>query len=192
MFDMGPYYLTALINLLGPVKRVTGAARITFPERTITSAKKFGKKVTVEVPTHVAGLMDFAGGAVGTIITTFDVWGHTLPCIEIHGTTGSMSVPDPNGFGGPVKLLRPFAPAWSDVPHSHANGANARGIGVADMACAIRAQRAHRASGQLAYHVLDLMHAFHDASDTGRHVKVKSSCPRPAALPLGLGDWELD
>ena len=110
MFDMGPYYLTALVNLVGPVKRVTGSARITFPERTITSQPKFGTKIEVEVPTHIAGVLDFANGAVGTIITSFDVWGGQLPRIEIYGTEGTLSVPDPNTFGGPIRI-RPRAVA---------------------------------------------------------------------------------
>lgn len=192
MFDMGPYYLTALVTLLGPAKRVTGSTRITFPERTITSEKKNGQKVRVEIPTHVAGLIDFAQGAIATIVTSFDVWAHHLPCIEIHGTLGSMGVGDPNGFGSPLKVIRAGAPSWGEVPHTHAYAGNSRCVGVADMACAIRTGRQHRANGAMAYHVLDIMHAFHDASDSGRHVKLKSACKRPAPMPIALRDWELD
>ena len=191
MFDMGPYYLTALVNLLGPVRRVTGSARITFPERVITSKPKYGTVVKVEVPTHVVGVMDFANGAVGTIITSFDVWAANLPRIEIYGTTGSLSVPDPNGFVGPVMVQRAGAKEWTQVPDSH-NYAKNRGIGVADMAYALRYGRAHRASGELTYHVLDIMHAFHDASHEGKHVELASACQRPAALPLGLPENKLD
>src|SRR5260221_13785854 len=104
MFDMGPYYLTALVSLLGPIRRITGSPRATFAERTITSAPKYGTRVTVDTPTHVAGIMDFANGAIGTILTSFDVWSSTLPNIEIYGTEGSMRVPDPNGFGGSVMV----------------------------------------------------------------------------------------
>jgi predicted dehydrogenase len=194
MFDMGPYYLTALVNLLGPVARVSGSARISFPERTITSQKKYGKKVDVEVPTHVTGIMDFAGGAVGTIITSFDTWGHTLPRIEIHGSLGSLSVPDPNTFGGPVRIRLGHDPEgkWRDVPISHVYTENWRGIGVADMAYAIATGRKHRASGDLAYHVLDLMHAFHDSSESNTHVQMQSTCERPAPLPVGLREGLLD
>ncbi len=106
MFDMGPYYLTALVSLLGPVVRVSGSARASFSERTIGSAPKKGQKIKVEVPTHVTGLLDFANGAIATMITSFDVWGHTLPHIEIYGSEGTLSVPDPNTFGGPVRLWR--------------------------------------------------------------------------------------
>lgn len=193
MFDMGPYYLTALVNLLGPVRRVTGSARITFPQRLITSQPKAGTKIAVEVPTHVAGVMDFAGGAVGVIVTSFDVWGANLPRIEVYGSEGSLSVPDPNSFAGPVKLLRAQRPGdWQDVPLTHGYADNSRGLGVADMAYALRSGRAHRASAELAYHVLDVMHAFHDASAQGRHVELTSTCERPDPLPTGLAAGTLD
>lgn len=192
MFDMGPYYLTALVTLMGPVKRVTASTRITFPERTITSEKKFGKKVKVEVPTHIAGVMDFASGAVGTITTSFDVWAANVPCIEIFGTEGSLSVPDPNGFGGEIKIKRMGADAWSTVAFSHAHAQNSRGIGPADMAMAIKTGRKHRANGDLAYHVLDVMHAFHDAAEKESHVHLESKCERPAPLPCSLRTGELD
>jgi predicted dehydrogenase len=192
MFDMGPYYLTALVNLVGPVRRVTGSARITFPKRTITSEPKHGTVIHVEVPTHVAGTVDFANGAVGTIITSFDVWGAQLPRIEIYGSEGSLSVPDPNTFDGPVRILRAGSREWSEVPLAYGYSDNSRGLGLADMAAALRSRRRHRASGELTYHVLDLMHAFHDASREGRHVEVASTCERPALLPLGLRDGLVD
>jgi|TARA_Y100000310_G_C20685821_1_gene818899 predicted dehydrogenase len=192
MFDMGPYYLTALVSLLGPVKRVTGSTRISFPERTITSDKKYGRKVKVQVPTHVTGVLDFATGAIGTITTSFDVWSANVPPIEIFGTEGSLSVPDPNGFGGVPKIKRMGAESWSEVPLSHAYATNSRGIGPADMAGAIVAGRPHRASGELAYHVLDIMHAIHDASDSGQHVAIESTCERPDPLPASLLTGMLD
>jgi predicted dehydrogenase len=185
MFDMGPYYLTALVNLLGPVGRVTGSARASFPTRTITSQPKYGTVVNVEVPTHVAGVLDFANGAVGTILTSFDVWDAHLPRIEIFGSEGSLSVPDPNGFVGPIAVRRAGAKEWTTMPDSHAYTRN-RGIGVADMAYALRYGRPARAGGALTYHVLDIMHAIHDASREGRHVMLESTCERPVALPLGL------
>jgi len=186
MFDMGPYYLTALVSLIGPVKRVTGSTRITFPERTVTSKPKYGEKITVDVPTHVTGLLEFANGAIGTMIQTFDVWSANLPRLEIYGTEGSLSLPDPNTFGGPVRLRRAGETEWQDVPLTHIYTENSRGIGVADMASAIQLGRAHRASGTLAHHVLDIMQAFHDAADQGKHIELTSTCERPAALPVGL------
>ncbi len=184
MFDMGPYYLTALVSLLGPVKRVTGSARITFPERTITSKMKYGQKVDVEVATHITGVLDFASGAIGTIATSFDVWAAEVPRIEIFGTEGSLSVPDPNTFGGAPKIKRMDDETWRDIPLTHKFAENSRGVALADMAAAIATGRAHRASGELAYHILDIMHAIQDASDTGRHVELESSCERPAPLSI--------
>ncbi len=191
MFDMGPYYLTALVSLIGPIRRVTGSARITFPERTITSQPKNGAKIKVDVPTHVAGVMDFENGAVGTLVTSFDVWGHHMPNIEIYGTEGSLGVPDPNGFGGPVLLRRAGEKEWSEAALTHIYAENSRGLGVADMAYGLRTGRPHRASGQLAYHVLDVMHAFHDASREGRHIDIASGY-RPVPLPVGLQHGQLD
>jgi len=191
MFDMGPYYLTALVHLLGPVKRVCGSASVSFPQRTITSQKKFGKKIKVETPTHIAGVMDFASGAVGTLITSFDVWSHSLPRIEIYGSEGTLFVPDPNGFGGPVAVQRPGGERC-EVPLTHGYAEGPRGIGAADMACALRSGRAHRCGGELANHVLDVMVAFHDASQTSRYVELQTTCDRPAPLPLGLRHGRID
>ncbi|MGO4372425.1 Gfo/Idh/MocA family protein [Paenibacillus sp. MCAF20] len=193
MFDMGPYYLTALVAMLGPINRVTGSARISFPERTITSQPKYGQKVQVEVPTHIAGVMDFASGAIGTLLTSFDVKGGSrLPCIEVYGSAGTMQVPDPNGFGGPIYINRPGQKEWKEIPLAHGYSENARGVGAADMAKAILTGRKPRVSGELAFHVLEAMHGFHDASEQGVHYKMKSSCERPAPLPLGLQPFCLD
>jgi len=192
MFDMGPYYLTALVTLIGPVRRATGSARITFPERTITSQPKYGQKITVRVPTHVAGVLDFEGGAIATIITSFDVWKHALPRIEIYGTEGSLQVPDPNTFGGPVCIARAGEKDWTEAPLTHAYSQQSRGLGVADMAAALQSGRPHRASGELTYHVLDVMHAIHEASLAGRHVELHSRCERPAPLPTDLREGTVD
>jgi predicted dehydrogenase len=191
MLDMGPYYLTALVNLLGPVKRVTGSTRITFPERVATSQFHYGRRIPVEVPTHVAGVLDFANGAVGTIITSFDIWAANLPRIEIYGSEGSLSVPDPNTFQGPVRVRQAGASEWSEVPLTHSDDVG-RGIGVADMAYAITYGRPHRVNGDMAYHVLDVMEAFEDASQSGKHVEIASRCSRPAPLPLELPKGKLD
>jgi predicted dehydrogenase len=192
MYDMGPYYLTALVSLMGPVRRVTGSTRITFPERTITSAPKYGQKIEVEVPTHVAGVLDFANGAIGTIVTSFDVWGGQLPRIEIYGTEGSMSVPDPNGFGGPVSIRRSGEKEWTPMPLCFGYSQNSRGLGVADMAHALLSGRPHRASDQLTYHVLDIMAGIHEAAEENRHIELTSTCIRPAPFPLGLRPGILD
>jgi predicted dehydrogenase len=183
MFDMGPYYLTVLVSLLGPIVRVTGSTRISFPERTVGSGPKQGQKIVVETPTHVAGVLDFAGGAVATIITSFDVWAANLPRIEIHGSEGSLSVPDPNTFGGPVRIRTAGDKEWREVALTHGHTENSRGLGVADMAAAIREGRPHRASGELALHVLDVMVAFEEASTSGRHVAITGGPARPEPSP---------
>lgn len=191
MLDMGPYYLTALVNLRGPIARVTGSTKISFPERTITSQPLAGTKIAVEVPTHYSGVMDFANGAVGTVIMSFDVTGHTLPCIQIYGSAGTLWVPDPNTFKGPVKWKLRGEQEWREVSLTHDDTVG-RGIGVADMAYAIQTGRAHRASGELALHVLDAMQAFVESSESGKHIQLKSTCQRPAALPVGLSPGTLD
>lgn len=185
MFDMGPYYLTALVALLGPVRRVTASAGISFPQRTIASEPKKGKKITVETPTHIAGVLDFARGAIGTIVTSFDVWHaqHGAPLIEIYGTEGTLVLPDPNGFGGPVWLRRAGASEWREVPLVKGFAENTRSLGLADMALGIAKHKPHRASGELAYHVLDIMQSFLDASRSGKHIILKSACAVPASLP---------
>jgi predicted dehydrogenase len=142
LFDIGPYYVTALVHLLGPVARVAALARVSFAERVATSEARYGERLPVEVPTHVTGTLDMAAGPLATMITSFDVWGHTLPRIEIYGSEGSLSVPDPNTFGGPVRLLRAGSKEWEDVPLSHTDAVR-RGVGVADMALAIREGRPH-------------------------------------------------
>jgi len=192
MFDMGPYYLTALVFLLGPVRRVTGSTRITRAQRTITSQPKYGQTIDVQVPTYVTGTLDFARGAIGTIITSFDTWAAELPRIEIYGAQGTLSVPDPNTFGGPVRVRRAGSSEWSEIPLTHPYTENSRGLGVADMAHAIHSGRAHRASSELAFHVLDIMCAIHDAADQDRHIPLESSCERPAPFPLGMLPGVLD
>jgi predicted dehydrogenase len=191
LFDLGPYYLTALVYLLGPVTHAMGSARISFPERIATSPALNGTRIPVEVPTHVTGSLNFANGAIGTVITSFDVWAHTLPRIEIFGSEGTLSVPDPNRFDGAVRVWTTDTREWEDMPLTH-NDQVGRGIGVADMAYAIRSGRPHRANGQLAYHVLDLMHALIESSEQGTRVAIGSTVEQPAPLPAGLALGVLD
>jgi predicted dehydrogenase len=186
MFDMGPYYLTALVSLLGPVSRVSGSAKQGFKTRTISSEPLKGKVITVDVPTYIAGILDFASGAVGTVITSFDVYSHTLPFIEIYGAEGTIRVPDPNIFGGPVYIKRGWAEEWSEIPLLGDYPEDSRGLGITDMAEAITEGRPHRASGELAYHVLEVMHGIHDASASGKYYELKSACERPEPLGHGL------
>ncbi len=183
MFDMGPYYLTDLVFLMGSVHSVSGMVTTGRKKRTITSEPLNGTIIDVEVPTHVSGMMRFNNGAVGTIVQSFDIAGSELPHIEIHGDKGSLSVPDPNRFGGQLRIRKGGSREWEDVPLTHSYTENSRGLGLADMARALRSKDAHRANGDIAYHVLDLMHAFHDSSETGMNIVLKSSCDRPAPMP---------
>lgn len=191
MLDMGPYYLTALVNLLGPIRRVSGSARTTHSERMITSQPHCGKIMKVQALTHYATVLDFAQGAIATMIMSFDCKAAQLPRIEIYGTEGTLSVPDPNTFGGPVRIGGK-GKEWLEVPLTHGYTENSRSIGVADMALAIQSGRPHRASGELAFHVLDAMEAAAESSANGAAITLASTCDRPAALPLGLLPGMLD
>lgn len=186
MFDMGPYYLTALVSLIGPAKTVAGMNSITFKQRTITSEKKFGKVIDVKVPTNVAGIVEFQNGAIATVITSFDVWGSTLPRIEIYGSRGTLIVPDPNTFGGDVKIQTYFQNEFKEIPLTHIYDENSRGLGVADMAEAIDSNRVNIVNGELACHVLEIMQAFHETSERRSFIDLKTTCARPEPLKIGL------
>jgi predicted dehydrogenase len=186
LFDMGPYYLTALIALMGPVQRVSSSTRVTFPERLIGSQPHAGEIIKVNTPTHIAGTLEFANGAIATLITSFDIWHHNLPNIEIYGTEGSLRVPDPNTFGGPVLLRRMDEAEWHEVPLTHGYTNNSRGIGLADMAYALRTGTPHRANEKLAYHVLDIMQTLHESAQEGRRITLDSTCSQPAPLDASI------
>lgn len=192
MFDMGPYYLTAFIAMLGPVRRVTASTQTTFPERIVTSEQNYGTKIPANTPTHIAGIMEFASGAVGTILTSFDVWHHRLPFIEIYGTEGTLSTPNPNRFDGPVHIRQAKDETWREIPLTHGYTDNARGLGIADMAYAMRSGRQHRANGEMAFHVLDIIESFMQSSTEGRHMTLASTCTRPEPLPPGEHPWDED
>ena len=191
MLDMGPYYLTALVNMIGGVRKVAGMCRATFPTRTITSEPKKGKVVEVETPTHIVGLLQFDNGAIGQITTSFDVWFSKHGCSEVYGTEGSLIVPDPNGFGGEIKVRSKGESEWREVPATHKFDQNNRGLGVLDMAYGIAKGRAHRASGDLAFHVLEIMHGIVDASDSGRTLELSSSVSKPEPMPVTSGEDDL-
>ncbi|OQY89741.1 MAG: oxidoreductase [Chloroflexi bacterium UTCFX4] len=180
LFDMGPYYLTALINLFGSVKRVASLARASFPERIAQD----GHAIAVNTPTHVAGSLEFANGALATLVTSFDVWHSQLPRIEIYGSAGSLLAPDPNWFGGDIFVRGENDDEWRSVPIEFPYTENMRGLGVADMARAIRENRPHRASGEMTYHVVDVMRALLKSAEEEEQVKLKSECERPALLSL--------
>ena len=183
VFDIGPYYFTALIALLGPARRVSGSVRRTFRNRLIGSGPNAGQLIDVEIPTHAAGTIDFECGAIATFVLSFDIWSSQLPRIEIYGSEGSLSVPDPNTFGGPVRIRGKEDSEWRDVPLSMPWAGNSRGLGLSEMVQAMGMGRPHLASGALGMHALEIMHAVHDASGAGRSVELRYPVPRPE--PLG-------
>lgn len=186
MLDMGPYYITELVNLLGPVEKVAGFAITPRQERIITSAERNGERIPVHVPTHVAGILAFKNGAIVQVSMSFDVAGHKHVPIEIYGTEGTLIVPDPNYFGGDILLLKKGGEFEEQaISQPYADG-NYRSLGIADMAHAIRSGRPHRANGSLALHVLEVMEAFQTASDTGKTISITTEVERPAPLEKSL------
>jgi len=187
VLDMGPYYITQLVNLLGPVKAVQAMSLTPHRKRPIRSEPKKGQMMPVRVSTHVTGTLQFASGALIQVTLSFDVPKHSHLPYEIYGTEASMLVPDPNMFGGLVKVAPPRAEQWEDVPVTipYAD-ANYRSLGVADMAYGILNDRPHRCSGDLALHVLEVMGAFETASASGEIVKIKSKAERPEPISVSL------
>jgi predicted dehydrogenase len=190
LLDLGPYYVTALVAMLGPVANVTSLTRTTFPERTIAVGPRRGERVSVEVPTHVSGTLEFESGALVTLFVSWDVLATNLPYLELYGDEGSLAVANPDEFHGEPRLRRagredfeqppppPGTVDWYPIPLAE-SGEVRRGVGIADMALAIRDGRPHRASGELAFHVLEVLLALQAGS--GR-TPVESRCERPAPL----------
>ncbi|MBU2667242.1 Gfo/Idh/MocA family oxidoreductase [Actinoplanes bogorensis] len=186
LLDMGPYYLTALIHLLGPVVAVTGAAARPRPTRVIGSGPRAGEQIPVEVDTHVTGILHHANGALSTVTTSFDAVRTTAAPIEVHGETGTLAVPDPNMFAGDVRLFELDATDWRVVPPSSGYADASRGIGLLDMITAA----APRAGGAVALHVLDAMLSLLRSADEGRRIELTTTADRPAPVPLiPAADW---
>lgn len=191
ILDMAPYYLSELVNLYGAVESVAGIGTKVRDQRTITSAPRNGEKIAVKVATHVAGLLRFANGAVVQMSMSFDVAGHKHVPLELYGTEGSLIVPDPNFFGGEISQFAKGG-EWEDVPIAQPySDENYRSIGVADMAYAIRNDRPHRASGDLALHVLEIMEAFEASSNSGKFVQISTKIDRPEPFKNSLVDGKL-
>jgi predicted dehydrogenase len=185
LLDMGPYYVTSLVTLLGPVRRVSGRAGRSKEQRKIHTGPRAGEIFPVEVPTHVTGVLEHESGALTTVLMSFDVWAARLPRIEIHGTEGSLSVPDPNTFDGLVEIATATAREWTEVPVAGGYAGTGRGVGVADMARAIRNGGPHRADGLLAFHVLDVLESLLESAAQDQPVDVASTVGRAAVVPLG-------
>ena len=191
LFDVGVYTLTMAVNLLGPVVRVMGMTKKTFEERKNMkeTSPGFGKMFKVDVPTHVTGLLEFSGGVLVTFVTSFDIkGGHRLPFMELYGTEGTLVTANPNKFVDTVTLrqVKGDSREWVEQDMTHGYGGACRGIGAADIAAALAEGRAHRASGELAYHVLDVGLALYESAERGEAVAIESTVERPGAFPAGV------
>jgi predicted dehydrogenase len=193
VLDIGPYYITNLIQLIGPVKKVMAMSSTPSPYRTISSKPRAGQKIKVETPTSIHSLLEFESGAIVTLGTSWDVWHHGHGNMELYGEDGTLYVPDPNFFGGELvmskgKKLRKKVPAYAHalgVPnqkHNQGLMANYRTVGLADMATAIQQGKPHRCSQEMALHAVDVMVSILKAGESGRAVKLSTTCERPAAL----------
>jgi predicted dehydrogenase len=185
LMDMSPYYLTALISLLGPIARVSGSTSVARPRRRVTSEPLNGSVIEAEVPTHAVGILDFERGAIASMAMSWEVAGTEIPRLEVHGTDGSLSAPDPNFHGGPVRLRRPGSDEWESITPTH-DCEVGRGTGVADMAEALRTGRPPRASGEMLLHVVDAMCSITDSSESGRRVDLTTTCPQPEPRSASL------
>jgi len=193
VLDVGPYYVTNLIQLIGPVKRVGALASIPTKERVILSEPRRGEKIVVETPTTIHAVLEFASGAVVTLGASWDVWHHKHTNMELYGEKGSLHVPDPNFFGGDLLVTNEEkvvdAPKWDHplgISNQQANDgralANYRAAGLADMAIAILEGRPHRCSLEMALHAIDVMTSILKSAETGKFVELTTTCERPAAL----------
>jgi len=187
LFDMGPYYLTSLVALLGPVSAVAATARRPRETRVIGSGPRIGTVFPVEVPTHVTALIEFAGGAGAASTFSFDSPDPGVS-FEVTGTEATLSVPDPNRFDGPLRIRSADDSEWRELP---IDGTEAgRGIGVLDMARALRAGVPHRASGALALHVLDVMSAIIDSAALRGFTAIGTLPHKIESLPASWDPFE--
>lgn len=184
LMDMGVYYLTQLVQLLGPVRRVSGMAHTSWLQRSVPRGPRVGQAIEVQTPTHVVAGLEFEAGAFVTLSTSFDVWKHKSSHIELYGEHGSVVLPDPNQFGGELSVCETDGD-WQDLAPRAFTG-RLRGLGVAEMAWALGAGQPHRANGQLALHVLEIMDATLRAAEKACPMALSTRCERPAPLPLGF------
>jgi predicted dehydrogenase len=186
LFDMGPYYLTAFASLLGPARSIIGSARSGVGERIIHATGRVGDRFGATAPTHVSSIIEFVSGATVTLTTSFDVKATKLRNIEIYGSEATLRVPDPNTFDGPVQIKGILADEWRDLPLPTANTPQQRGIGLADMLSAAAADEPHRASAELALHVLELMTMTLQSAETGRRIDLTTTFERPNPIDYAL------
>ncbi|MFI9012071.1 Gfo/Idh/MocA family protein [Actinosynnema sp. NPDC053489] len=188
LLDMGPYYLTALVHLLGPVRAVIGAAGRLRDERVIGSGPRTGERIPVEVHSHVSGVLEHVNGALSTITTSFDGVATTAAPIEVHGEEGTLAVPDPNRFDGDTRLFPLGGAEWRTLPPSAGYDGAGRGVGLLDLVAADG--RTPRAGGALALHVLETMTAVLRSAEEGRRIVLTTTAERPEPVPLTpAGQW---
>ena len=178
LLDMGPYYITALVSLMGSVVSVQGAAQTTFFQREVLSEPLKGTKINVEVPTHVAALLQFESRATATLVTSFDVWDSKTPHIEIHGSLGSMILPNPNWFDGEVLVSRFDDRVWQPLSPQVKDPIDRRGLGVIDLVRAVRIGQEPLLSGSLGLHVLEVMEAIAVSAESGERIEVSKPLGR--------------
>ncbi|WP_426519410.1 Gfo/Idh/MocA family protein [Diaminobutyricibacter sp. McL0618] len=187
LFDMGPYYLTSLVTFFGPVSRVSGAVSRSARERTIATGPNAGAVVPVDVDTHVTAILEHANGVISTVTVSFEVWATRAPFFEVYGTQGTLQVPDPNMFADTVSVATASDRNWVELPASAGYVDAGRGFGLSDMARAIETGRPHRASGELAFHVLEIMESIITAGREHRVVELASTVERPEPVSAGSG-----
>jgi predicted dehydrogenase len=185
LFDMGPYYLTSLVTLFGPVVRVAGLASRSTRDRVVETGPLAGTPIPVDIDTHVSALLEHENGVTSTVTVSFEIWATRSPLFEVYGTEGTLAVPDPNRFSDPVEIATRDEPEFHEVPVSAGYADAGRGYGLADMARAIETDRPHRASGRLAFHVLEIMDAIVRSSDEKKVVEITSRVDRPEVVPHG-------
>lgn len=183
LLDMGPYYIASLIHLLGPVRRVVAASSRLRPERTIGTGPRSGATIDVDVDTHVTGILEHESGALSTITTSFDGTATTASPIEVHGEGGSIVVPDPNTFGGEVRVIELGDGQWRVLEPSAGLEDAARGAGLLDFVAAT-SERPARAGGDMGLHSLDVMLRILESAESGVRLTVRTRVDRPVAVPL--------
>ncbi len=185
LFDMGPYYLTALVSLLGPVQRVVAMGRASSARRRVARGPNTGMMIEVAVPTHVSAVLEHSGGALSSMTTSWDARGGTTsPRLEVFGDGGTLLVPDPNTFDGEVLARSHPTDDWLPITHCAGYHGLERGVGLDDLGRRLTAGLPPRASGALGLHVLDVMESIASAAHSGQAVPVSSTVPRPDPLPL--------
>lgn len=208
LYDMGPYYLTALIALLGPISRVSAFSGKGFSKRRVYTGPDRGTEIPVETPTHYSGIAELKNGVIVSMNFSFDIWKSNLPMFEIYGTEGTLEVPDPNMSGGIPKVYRKerslnvlynenegqkkLQGISAELPELYADvGTYTRGIGVLEMACAIRDKRKPRVSAEMAYHVVEAITGMMESAELHQIYEMKTTCSVPEKLKMGMLPGEL-